>query len=1237
MPAPTPEPDRPPPADPAAGAESRNPSDAPAGHGSTGSHRPAPPDRQLSSLLPATAGRRPPSAADVAAHLAAAEPDPDDAPTVITTPAKSSAVTPAPPPPPPYVVGEAPALAGRRLGHFELIEAIGAGGMAAVLKARDAELGRTVALKILPPDSAADAENVTRFKQEARAAAKLDHDNVARVYFCGEDQGLHFIAFEFVEGVTLRALIERRGPLPAGECVRYMLQIAAGLGHAADRGVVHRDIKPSNVIVTPDGRAKIVDMGLARHLDPGSVSGVTESGVTLGTFDYISPEQALDPRRADVRSDIYSLGCTFYHALTGRPPVPDGTAAKKLHAHQHVAPLDPRELNPAVPDEMAAVLSRMMAKDAGRRFRTPADLIAHLKAVGQRLHVPVDAAVTDSAARAVAPVAQVLPTPPRVRPGWVVAAAAVLAAAVVIARSGAGPAVSPAPPPWAAVTKGDDPLPVPAGPPPVVPVVADGVARPGTADELAKALADPAVTRIELSPGGVYDLAVLNRPVTVTAAELRLATPAGPAARVRLAPTTPTRPGSLAVRAKAVTLGNVWFTFAPADEAGAVGLDVRDAGQVELADCLFTADDRARAAGLTAVAVTAPQVQLDRCLFGPGGVGLRVPAGATVRVTDCGFGPHAAGVAVKGDGADGGPTDVRLDRSSFVVDTLSAVVEADPAAAVKVTAGGCVFAPGGADLGLAGSFFPGRRGAAVRVTGERAANVKLDLPPNRPNAAYRVDAVAAGWKAVAVPLDPAGWRELRQRPWDAPDGGPLAALATADPWRAFRLRLTDPDLFGPKGSDLRVVGAQFAAGGPSAGRVYADTPWPPPLPAVAAAKVWRPKPAADAPLAPGESDDLVKLLRDARPGDTILIRHNGPLAMEPVTLPARGGPAAADFHITFKPDRGYTPVLTPDASREVDVALFKVREGRATFDGLQFLIRPPPPGGYDSVAAVAVAGGRGCTFKSCVFTLDEEDGRAAAAVTLPEPGREMKMDAGGTRPTPRVTFDGCLIRGKGRGVWVPSSRPFQLDLEGCVTALNGPVVGVKAAARDPGGATPATVRLARVTAVLGGPVVELNGGRVGEMRASGLVPTHVTADGCLFAAVPAAGRPLVEVAGAELDRADGGVLRWDRGADPNRFANFDPAAPPVVVRPGDAPAREWSWNDWFAFAGEVVKPAGTARFDRPPAGLKELMTLTAADVRVRAVEFRDVPDAKPADAGADPDKVARPVAPVPDDDEPDPE
>src|SRR5581483_9299162 len=257
----------------------------------------------------------PPEAAAGDGRLPGPLPSTDDTPTIITRHLSARAALP--------VEDPAAGICGRRLAHFELIEPIGVGGMAAVLRARDTQLDRLVALKILPPDMAQDPENVRRFHQEARSAAKLDHENIARVFFCGEDQRLHFIAFEFVEGDNLRNILERRGRLPVGESLNYMLQVAAGLAHASRRGVVHRDIKPSNIIITPNGRAKLVDMGLARSLEPQHDMGLTQSGVTLGTFDYISPEQALEPRDADVRSDIYSLGCTFYHMLTGQPPVPE--------------------------------------------------------------------------------------------------------------------------------------------------------------------------------------------------------------------------------------------------------------------------------------------------------------------------------------------------------------------------------------------------------------------------------------------------------------------------------------------------------------------------------------------------------------------------------------------------------------------------------------------------------------------------------------------------------------------------------------------------------------------------------------------------------------------------------------------------------------------------------------------------------------------------------------------------
>ncbi len=276
-------------------------------------------------------------------------------------------------------------LAGDRIDSFELEEAIGAGGMGAVFRALDTRLDRHVALKILPPEQAGDPEVVQRFYQEGRAAARLDNENIARVYTIDHDHKYHYIAFEYIEGTTIRQRVERQGPLPIDEAINFTLQIAGALVHAAERGVVHRDIKPSNIIVTPQGRAKLVDMGLARRFERGGDDGLTQSGMTLGTFDYISPEQARDPRDVDVRSDLYSLGCTLFHMLTGRPPFPEGTVLQKLLQHQEDLPPDVRALNPSVPPDLANILVKLMAKDRDRRYQTPEQLVRDLLTVAGAL------------------------------------------------------------------------------------------------------------------------------------------------------------------------------------------------------------------------------------------------------------------------------------------------------------------------------------------------------------------------------------------------------------------------------------------------------------------------------------------------------------------------------------------------------------------------------------------------------------------------------------------------------------------------------------------------------------------------------------------------------------------------------------------------------------------------------------------------------------------------------------
>lgn len=318
---------------------------------------------------------------------------------------------------------------GTTLGHFVLEGRLGAGGMGTVFLARDERLQRRVALKVLSPQQTADPASVQRFQNEARSAARLDHDHVARVFYCGDDQGLHYIAYEYVEGTNLRDLIRERGRLEPAEVVAYAVQLAAALCHTSSCGVVHRDIKPSNIIVTPQSKAKLVDLGLARKESLEESAQLTVAGTTLGTFDYISPEQAKDPRNVDVRSDIYSLGCTLYHALTGEPPFPDGTVLQRLLDHQDKPPPDPAAKNRRVSPALSAIVRKMMAGDPRHRYPSAEDLLRDLlvisRAMGLRT-LPGDSALLTAWNGA---------------PGrfdwsqhalWIVAAAALLLAAVAL-------------------------------------------------------------------------------------------------------------------------------------------------------------------------------------------------------------------------------------------------------------------------------------------------------------------------------------------------------------------------------------------------------------------------------------------------------------------------------------------------------------------------------------------------------------------------------------------------------------------------------------------------------------------------------------------------------------------------------------------------------------------------------------------------------------------------------------
>jgi serine/threonine protein kinase len=273
---------------------------------------------------------------------------------------------------------------GTRIGKYEVIVHVATGGMSRVYKARDTVLNRVVALKVLTIDLAVKPAGLERFRREARHAARLSHKNVVSLYEVGEQNGIHFLALEYAEGVDLYEYIERKGMLAPEEARRILVQAARAIDHAFQNDIVHRDIKPSNFLLTAEEgrlRVKLTDLGLARTVSEDEEFRVTRAGSTVGTIDYLSPEQARDSASADIRSDIYSLGCTFYHMLAGKPPFAEGGLGERIYKHQTIDPPDVRECNPEVSEEMWRVLKKMLAKAPEERQQTPEELLADLKAL----------------------------------------------------------------------------------------------------------------------------------------------------------------------------------------------------------------------------------------------------------------------------------------------------------------------------------------------------------------------------------------------------------------------------------------------------------------------------------------------------------------------------------------------------------------------------------------------------------------------------------------------------------------------------------------------------------------------------------------------------------------------------------------------------------------------------------------------------------------------------------------
>jgi eukaryotic-like serine/threonine-protein kinase len=277
------------------------------------------------------------------------------------------------------------------LGPYQILAPLGRGGMSTVYLARvrgavpkSAERGTRSAepfrapssalraLKVLPPKMArTDERKLARFLREMELAERVSHPHLTQTFDAGQIQGVYYIAMEYIRGQSLTRRVNEHGPLPVARAARLFSEVAAGLGHAHQKGLIHRDLKPSNIMVTPNGHAKVLDLGLALSLDeelPADKTILGGQGYVVGTMDYIAPEQVDDPTGVDHRADLYALGCSLYFGLTGQPPFPGGTSIQKMQRHrtEHAEPV--AELNPTVPADFARLVARLMDKDPRRRY-----------------------------------------------------------------------------------------------------------------------------------------------------------------------------------------------------------------------------------------------------------------------------------------------------------------------------------------------------------------------------------------------------------------------------------------------------------------------------------------------------------------------------------------------------------------------------------------------------------------------------------------------------------------------------------------------------------------------------------------------------------------------------------------------------------------------------------------------------------------------------------------------------
>ncbi|MCK6458041.1 MAG: serine/threonine protein kinase [Phycisphaerae bacterium] len=270
----------------------------------------------------------------------------------------------------------------QQIPGFQIIQRVGAGAMATVYKAKQISLDRVVAIKVLPKRLSENREFVDRFYKEGRAAAKLNHNNIVQAIDVGEHAGFHYFVMEFIDGKTVYDDLVKNKLYAEREAIQIVLQVASALQHAHQRGLIHRDVKPKNIMITTAGVAKLADMGLAREANDVEAA-MAEAGRAYGTPYYIAPEQIRGEVNIDARADIYSLGATFYHMVTGRVPFDGPTPSAVMHKHLKEPLTPPDHINKGLSTGLAEVIECMMAKDRELRYSSAADVIRDLESVAR--------------------------------------------------------------------------------------------------------------------------------------------------------------------------------------------------------------------------------------------------------------------------------------------------------------------------------------------------------------------------------------------------------------------------------------------------------------------------------------------------------------------------------------------------------------------------------------------------------------------------------------------------------------------------------------------------------------------------------------------------------------------------------------------------------------------------------------------------------------------------------------